>query len=745
MKEWQFDVPAFSVEHQVRLSLEARIDRNRLAGSNHWLRVAVNGTYLTKPDLLNKVNEFKLRRGIDLLWVKGDRWRVLYSPDFQAAIVQKDNVYACPDADPYRFVWDVTRYVQPGANTLRIQHLHVLVKPSTLVLRNVKVEVGKPISAPTDDAAAPAPTGALPTYVAKSPQEVPIDVVVSRVGAVRVHVGKWIFEVGTRTGLPGGRWQEAEGAEVAELAEPGDSASVKWETPIYRVERRATLRPDHLHVADTFRNLTSKLIGIIVEHRYPWPTRMTEEVRVSGRPAFGEKTQSLNSAHPSVFAGWRGMGFGLVAEDDLFRVHCLSFSDREGMGLKDRMLGVEPGREVTLEWSAYPVPQGDYWDFVNAVRRNWDTNFTIPGPFCFVGSYREKGWSGPQWAEWVRSRGLRLVCGGIAKYPNGKYAHGTGIEHAPNYVSREADWVSKLHAAAPEVKVFSYFHAQCCTEPGGEEKYADSRLIDAKGVHLNYPYRYSLPLYLPTRENTYGKALWGYVGACLDTVRVDGLYWDEMSHSVLRFAEHAPWDGCTVLINGKTHEVIRKTTSVPLIMQPLKLEIVRHVRERGKLLMANTQAATRTMLRQKIVRFVETGSYSAVANTHLGCPLGLGNHHPEKTHADSTLNIRRILEYGGVYYGHIYYRDPAPWNCTAVMFPITPVELREGVVLGQERIHTARSGRFGWPDGAAAEVYVVNSEGARAEARMVRELSEKGRRLYEIRMPSDHFAVLVKR
>ena len=86
VKEWQFHVPTFSVEHQVRLRLEARIDFRRLAGSNHWLRAAVNGTYLTKPDLLNKPNEFRLRRGIDLLWVTGDRWRVLYSPDFQAAI-----------------------------------------------------------------------------------------------------------------------------------------------------------------------------------------------------------------------------------------------------------------------------------------------------------------------------------------------------------------------------------------------------------------------------------------------------------------------------------------------------------------------------------------------------------------------------------------------------------------------------------------------------------------------------------
>ena len=34
-------------EERIRESLEARIDKHRLAGSNHWLRVAVNDNYVT--------------------------------------------------------------------------------------------------------------------------------------------------------------------------------------------------------------------------------------------------------------------------------------------------------------------------------------------------------------------------------------------------------------------------------------------------------------------------------------------------------------------------------------------------------------------------------------------------------------------------------------------------------------------------------------------------------------------------
>jgi hypothetical protein len=311
-----------------------------------------------------------------------------------------------------------------------------------------------------------------------------------------------------------------------------------------------------------------------------------------------------------------------VAVDDVFRVHVKSFVSPGVLGLADEQLGFAPGKPITLQWSVYPVLHGDYWDFVNAVGRVWDANYTIPGPSCFTMHFRAK--RSVEWfRQWIRQRGLKIVCGGIAEYPNGRYAHGTGILFAPRWVAQETDWTRKMLSAAPEAKVLAYFHAQCSTEPGGEEKYDDSRLIDEQGEHLGYPGPYRLPLYLPTRENSYGKALWGFVGTCLDEIGTSRLYWDEMSHSILEFAYQAPWDGCTVRIDPRTHAVIGRLSSVSLLMQPLQLDIVKYRRDRGKFIMANTQATTRTMLEQHIVRFVETGSYSAMLGTHLGCPLGL--------------------------------------------------------------------------------------------------------------------------
>jgi hypothetical protein len=466
-------------------------------------------------------------------------------------------------------------------------------------------------------------------------------------------------------------------------------------------------------------------------------------VYLAGRKAFSDGGNAWEAANPSAFAASAQLGVGLVAEDDVFRVHVRSFHDAKTFGLADDSLGLAPRGSITLEWSIYPSLGGDYWTFVNAVRRNWGVNFTIPGAFIFAHRW-PAGLSGEQYAQWMHERGLRYICGGIAKYADGLYAHGTGILFAPEFVARERDWSRKMAAADPELVPIAYFHAQCCTEPDSRGKYAEARLLDAGGKQIDYPHGQVLPLFVPTEENSYGRALWGYLDCLMDDVGAKGIYWDEMSYSVERVAHGLPWDGCTVSINRKTHEVEEQLTSVPLIMQPLALKMVDAIQGRGLFFMGNSQAHTRTMMRRKLVRFVETGTYSALSDTHLGCPLGLGNHCEEETHAESALHVRELLKRGALYYGHYYSRPAASWNFTSLMYPITPEQIGPGYVLGRERIHTAISGRFGFPDGAAAEVYVVNANGERVASGMVTEVREGERRLYELRLPGDHFAILAR-
>jgi len=207
------------------------------------------------------------------------------------------------------------------------------------------------------------------------------------------------------------------------------------------------------------------------------------EIKLGGRPRYAPYQNEGGGTNPTALARWADLAVGLVAEDDVFRAPAKELAFGGAMGLADHDLGLPAGQSHTIEWSVHPVPQGDYWDVINAVRRNWNANFTIPGPHAFV------DWSNRQQADdyyrrWVASRGLSMVTPFDAMFDNGKAAMGTAIPLAKAFCERTAAWMAQLHRAAPQVKALFYVHCSLCTEPGAPDKYADSRLLDPHGNQL---------------------------------------------------------------------------------------------------------------------------------------------------------------------------------------------------------------------------------------------------------------------
>ena len=84
-----------------------------------------------------------------------------------------------------------------------------------------------------------------------------------------------------------------------------------------------------------------------------------------------------------------------------------------------------------------------------------------------------------------------------------------------------------------------------------------------------------------------------------------------------------------------------------------------------------------------------------------------------------------------------------PW--TLDCFPFTPIELRPGYIIGEERIVTNRSGIFGWRDASEAVVKVYDGQGQLLESPLVKHNLSDGLSQYEIRMPSDHVAILIRK
>jgi hypothetical protein len=84
-------------------------------------------------------------------------------------------------------------------------------------------------------------------------------------------------------------------------------------------------------------------------------------------------------------------------------------------------------------------------------------------------------------------------------------------------------------------------------------------------------------------------------------------------------------------------------------------------------------------------------------------------------------------------------------NAELPFFPLTPIELKAGVVIGVERILTNRSGRFGWGDDSAADVYLFDALARRVAEPDAKTLRRWGKTMTELRLPPDHLAVLVRR
>lgn len=743
---------------QVRLTLDARVNYPYWCANNSAMVATVNGKPIVGADLLNKPLEYHCKNGRDAAWasLRGSSWQLFSWPDFDLAKVKAfESPYSITETDPFHFVWDITPYVKAGSNTLAFTHPEIIAESDHyLVLRNVVVEVGQPMPSQSGAVPAPAPTGPLPSFIPRGKQRVAMTAEVSAGGSIRLRVGSRTMSFTTRTGEPEGKWVES-GQSGWKLLAPGKPAEGRWAGTGYAVRRKVTVLDDHIAVTDTFTNTGDGLVGVMYEHALALGEPPLE-IKLGGRPPYAPYQADGGGTNPTALVRWPDLAVGMVAEDDVFRVHCLEFASKTAAGLADHSLGLAPGASQTIEWSIYPVPRGDYWDFINAVRRNWGANFTLPGLHVFV------PWSDGQkpdeyYRQWVTSRGVTMVTPFDAMFDNGKAAMGTAIPLAKAFCDRTRAWIGQLHRVAPQVKTLFYMNATLCTEPGAPEKYADSRLVDASGNQLTVAAGGSggvtaAPNFISTLDNSYGRAMMDVCKWIVNDLGADGLYHDvycSYGYGVRAYG-NAPWDGCTVDIDPQTHAVIRKASVVALLQRAWHVELVRYLRAHGKTIIGNCPVETRTELDLHMPIFVETGfSFSSTIETHLGAPWAYGNNPQRDPSKDSYYNyayaLRRLLDYGGLLAVPTWNEDPTELTFLHLLHPITPLEIREGMIIGEERIVTARSGLYGWPDGQAAQVYVFDGDGRLVTKPPVKELREGGRMRYELRMPGDWFAILVRK
>jgi len=229
------------------------------------------------------------------------------------------------------------------------------------------------------------------------------------------------------------------------------------------------------------------------------------------------------------------------------------------------------------------------------------------------------------------------------------------------------------------------------------------------GSQANYGKPFDL-IFLPTLDSSFGPDIARNLDYIWDQCAADGVYWDELEYSAYQYHYGEPWDGCSGDIDPTTHQITRLKSSVTLASQPWRLQQVQRCLDRGPFI-ANGQPHTRTMARLHFQRFVETASISNCLRAILYSPIALGDHISEKTGMDAYRWMVNALNYGCVYNWYSESVKTAYPTLASHMFPITPLELHQGYIIGVERIVTNTSGLLGWGDASGHEVHVYDETG----------------------------------
>lgn len=428
--------------------------------------------------------------------------------------------------------------------------------------------------------------------------------------------------------------------------------------------------------------------------------------------------------------------------------------------------GLDPVRRPE---EAVPRPPVSYWAFLNQVRRDIRVNFTLQGPMEFVDA-RGLQHDPESVRRILQRKPIRI----FALSPWFEYYSGALIERA-EYRAMMRDAIATVKSVVPDAKCIALLETNLVSVPkewfrgtlpadwgyghyeagvpGGQygiapppeaqaiieaSPWADSMLRDAQGrplldtFYVLPPYRYVDLMCYPREGNYREQHMLEQVAFVLDDVGFDGVYIDQFTMSSGTHAyDYGRWDGHTVELDPATGEIRRKYCYVAIASAPARRRIVSEVLRRGKIVVTNGPPASWLLQDLPIFRFMETQGYNVegsdlprqpvLAMGQLASPIGLGHmwlwsDSPEAGRYFMRTVIAHLC-YGLTYY---FYGTALPENagsCEIVgeMFPLTPVQLGEGFIVGRERLVTCRSGTYWLPWARRPEVLVFADNGSRKD------------------------------
>lgn len=471
----------------------------------------------------------------------------------------------------------------------------------------------------------------------------------------------------------------------------------------YSVQRTVRVLRNRVAVEDTITNTGNADVGIILSNHLDTSADPFIQRTVAGYPTTEERAYPQS---PSSYVAWADCGIGVLPLDDLYVIQAISFAKDDRVGTRTEKFALAPGASYTLEWAAYPTSTPDYYEFLNRVRHDERRIGTVAGGFDFIDQ------TPPVTPEEVAIRNtLYASFGCMCNVADDPEIEIEGIEFLwlPKERARIRERFEAIRKLNPQLKLMFHIAHSLVTTNKPDEMFLDSRVIDADGKHLIWPYDYANTayftkrryeegyrwyIYYPTPGNSFHDALMQAADLLTDEIGAGGAFMDGFHFGYVSPWTYDRWDGHSADMDLETKTISRKVGSVLWLSQPSMVAFTRKLLDKGAVVVGNNVVQTRTISSLPIIIDQECRSGPDV---HLAqTPCALGNPTVISTEADVYLDVLDKLRWGNLYF---YYGEPTLTypSLPQQQYPITVEGIHEGTLVGHERIVTMNSGAYGWP------------------------------------------------
>ena len=174
------------------------------------------------------------------------------------------------------------------------------------------------------------------------------------------------------------------------------SLQIEANGKFYNIQRTVSIKDGKITFEDRLTNLDVEPVGVNVWNTLTYRNAFLDKVNL-GRKGYG--------ANPSFFLAGEHGNTGVRLEDNVSRMRydvVLGVPANQAR-FKVIDLVLDVGKSMTYRWSIYPLAEtDDHFSFINRLRRELKTNFTIEGPFAFlkIGAKPDTGHDSAFWIPW---------------------------------------------------------------------------------------------------------------------------------------------------------------------------------------------------------------------------------------------------------------------------------------------------------------------------------------------------------